>query len=179
MQRGSGEGKGSPTVFKCHGSLENTPSCSALLPFPSNHGRAPNIGRQSPLGITKFLSNSLYSSQGVLRCPGQSKRRANILPLSFRGTISLSRSPVGITILDANTIIQMWEATLGNSRGVLTIHAHLAMLSTKIYIHIYKSIHVYCIHRQAHTQTHLYVYTPNILQLYTELLTHAVGMETL
>lgn len=118
-----------PRLIREHAILFGAPSISIKSRESTKH-------RQSPLGITKFLSNSLYSSQGVLRCPGQSKRRANILPLSFWGTISLSRSPVGITILDANTIIQMWEATFGNCRGVLTIHAHLAMLSTKIYIHI-------------------------------------------
>lgn len=79
MQHESGEGKGSQTVFKCHGSLENSPSSSPLLPFPSNHGRAPHVGRQPPLGIENFLSHFfVFKSVRPQVC------RSVVFTLSFR-----------------------------------------------------------------------------------------------
>lgn len=117
------QGKGSQTVFKCHGSLESAPSSSAVFLIPSNHGRGQNITLQSPVGITNFHSNSLHSSLATLKCFGQSssnflfKEKAVVKVYhNHSGVRSVSWALVGITILDSNSIIQITQATSGTPK---------------------------------------------------------------
>lgn len=77
-------GKGSQTVFKCHGSLESAPSSSAVFLIPSNHGRGQNITPQSPVGITNFHSNSLHSSLAALKCFGSVVLKSSFLRKKLR-----------------------------------------------------------------------------------------------
>lgn len=128
-------GKGSQTVFKCHGSLETAPSSSAVFLIPPNHWRGQNITLQSPVRITNFHSNSLHSSLATLKCFGQSS--SNFL-FKEKATVKVYHNHSGVRslFLVSRRNNNPWfkfnhsnnTSHFRNSQVFLMIHVHIGIL---------------------------------------------------